>query len=186
MPWSCCHPRMAREVSSVPLSLTSRQGRSRLSTMRSSSRATRVAGVLAPLQVPKMPLAAGWLHEIKYDGYRMHARIDGRHHAANSKRPRLHDRVSRLPQRQATRTMPSQSAAACLSEQLQVRIRHASVAAQRAPAHSEAWPLSPPSTPAKLRRRSERWASSGSYPFGGSLPTACFSERPSLYAPLSA
>jgi hypothetical protein len=52
-------------------------GRSRLSTMRSSSRATRVAGVLAPLQVPKMPLAAGWLHEIKYDGYRMHARIDG-------------------------------------------------------------------------------------------------------------
>jgi ATP-dependent DNA ligase len=58
----------------VPLSLTSR-GRSRLSTMRSSSRATRVAGAVAPLQVPKM-LAAGWLHEIKYNGYRKHARID--------------------------------------------------------------------------------------------------------------
>ena len=25
-----------------------------------------------------MPAGGGWLHEIKYDGYRMHARIDGR------------------------------------------------------------------------------------------------------------
>jgi len=24
------------------------------------------------------PTGDGWLHEIKYDGYRMHARIDGR------------------------------------------------------------------------------------------------------------
>ena len=24
------------------------------------------------------PAGGGWLHEIKYDGYRMHARIDGR------------------------------------------------------------------------------------------------------------
>ena len=23
------------------------------------------------------PVGSGWLHEIKYDGYRMHARIDG-------------------------------------------------------------------------------------------------------------
>ena len=24
------------------------------------------------------PAGSGWLHEIKYDGYRIHARIDGR------------------------------------------------------------------------------------------------------------
>jgi ATP-dependent DNA ligase len=28
--------------------------------------------------VDEVPAGAGWLHEIKYDGYRMHARIDGR------------------------------------------------------------------------------------------------------------
>src|ERR1044072_3462388 len=28
--------------------------------------------------VDEAPAGAGWLHEIKYDGYRMHARIDGR------------------------------------------------------------------------------------------------------------
>jgi hypothetical protein len=27
--------------------------------------------------VDEAPAGAGWLHEIKYDGYRMHARIDG-------------------------------------------------------------------------------------------------------------
>jgi ATP-dependent DNA ligase len=27
--------------------------------------------------VDKAPAGDGWLHEIKYDGYRMHARIDG-------------------------------------------------------------------------------------------------------------
>jgi bifunctional non-homologous end joining protein LigD len=28
--------------------------------------------------VDEAPVGDGWLHEIKYDGYRMHARIDGR------------------------------------------------------------------------------------------------------------
>ena len=28
--------------------------------------------------VDEAPAGAGWVHEIKYDGYRMHARIDGR------------------------------------------------------------------------------------------------------------
>ena len=28
--------------------------------------------------VDEAPTGDGWLHEIKYDGYRMHARIDGR------------------------------------------------------------------------------------------------------------
>jgi ATP-dependent DNA ligase len=28
--------------------------------------------------VDEVPAGAGWVHEIKYDGYRMHARIDGR------------------------------------------------------------------------------------------------------------
>ena len=28
--------------------------------------------------VDEAPAGDGWLHEIKYDGYRMHARIDGR------------------------------------------------------------------------------------------------------------
>ena len=28
--------------------------------------------------VEEAPSGAGWVHEIKYDGYRMHARIDGR------------------------------------------------------------------------------------------------------------
>jgi bifunctional non-homologous end joining protein LigD len=28
--------------------------------------------------VDEAPAGGGWLHEIKYDGYRMHARIDGR------------------------------------------------------------------------------------------------------------
>jgi ATP-dependent DNA ligase len=28
--------------------------------------------------VDEAPAGPGWLHEIKYDGYRMHARIDGR------------------------------------------------------------------------------------------------------------
>jgi ATP-dependent DNA ligase len=28
--------------------------------------------------VDEAPAGVGWLHEIKYDGYRMHARIDGR------------------------------------------------------------------------------------------------------------
>jgi ATP-dependent DNA ligase len=28
--------------------------------------------------VDEAPTGEGWLHEIKYDGYRMHARIDGR------------------------------------------------------------------------------------------------------------
>jgi ATP-dependent DNA ligase len=27
--------------------------------------------------VDEAPAGGGWLHEIKYDGYRMHARIDG-------------------------------------------------------------------------------------------------------------
>src|SRR6476646_680004 len=27
--------------------------------------------------VDEAPAGSGWLHEIKYDGYRMHARIDG-------------------------------------------------------------------------------------------------------------
>jgi ATP-dependent DNA ligase len=27
--------------------------------------------------VDEAPVGGGWLHEIKYDGYRMHARIDG-------------------------------------------------------------------------------------------------------------
>src|ERR1700752_86262 len=27
--------------------------------------------------VDEAPAGAGWVHEIKYDGYRMHARIDG-------------------------------------------------------------------------------------------------------------
>jgi ATP-dependent DNA ligase len=27
--------------------------------------------------VDEAPAGEGWLHEIKYDGYRMHARIDG-------------------------------------------------------------------------------------------------------------
>jgi ATP-dependent DNA ligase len=27
--------------------------------------------------VEEAPAGGGWLHEIKYDGYRMHARIDG-------------------------------------------------------------------------------------------------------------
>src|SRR4029450_8547694 len=31
---------------------------------------------LPPL-VDEAPAGGGWLHEIKYDGYRMHARIDG-------------------------------------------------------------------------------------------------------------
>ena len=29
--------------------------------------------------VDEAPAGGGWVHEIKYDGYRMHARIDGRH-----------------------------------------------------------------------------------------------------------
>jgi ATP-dependent DNA ligase len=28
--------------------------------------------------VDEAPTGGGWLHEIKYDGYRIHARIDGR------------------------------------------------------------------------------------------------------------
>ena len=28
--------------------------------------------------VDEAPAGAGWLHEIKYDGYRMHARMDGK------------------------------------------------------------------------------------------------------------
>ncbi len=28
--------------------------------------------------VDEAPAGSGWLHEIKYDGYRMHARIDAR------------------------------------------------------------------------------------------------------------
>jgi bifunctional non-homologous end joining protein LigD len=42
--------------------------------------ASRPAGFIEPCQpttAPKPPSGPEWLHEIKYDGYRMHARLDG-------------------------------------------------------------------------------------------------------------
>ena len=40
--------------------------------------------------VEEAPAGDGWLHEIKYDGYRMHARLDGGDsQAADPHRPRL-------------------------------------------------------------------------------------------------
>jgi len=32
---------------------------------------------MAPVAVDEVPAGDDWLHEIKYDGYRMHARLDG-------------------------------------------------------------------------------------------------------------
>jgi ATP-dependent DNA ligase len=47
--------------------------------MRSKAGGDRLRFI--PFQLPTLvdepPAGDGWLHEIKYDGYRMHARIDG-------------------------------------------------------------------------------------------------------------
>jgi ATP-dependent DNA ligase len=63
---------------SKPCAAEAARARARLSFVETTSRPPKWIKPQLTRLVDEAPAGGGWLHEIKYDGYRMHVRIDGR------------------------------------------------------------------------------------------------------------